>query len=137
LLRTQETRLTTTTAFSNGKLPTNKQCDVALNSAISSRWLTKPSTELSEEGRTLVKDLRDVLEQAKLLFLSKNDGELLQEFIWDAQHITAEDVKKLEGRVNKEEARQHAAQAAEGFKTLGTLLITNGEFRKLRMSDGH
>jgi hypothetical protein len=103
-----------------------------LNSAINSTWLTKPSSELSEDGRTLVKDLRDVIEQAKLLFLSKNEGEMLQEFIWDAQHITAEDFQRLETTVSKEEAQQHANQAAEGFKSLGTLLITNGEFRKLR-----
>lgn len=73
-----------------------------------------------------------MIEQAKLLFLSKNEGETLQEFIWDAQNITAEDFQRLDGTVSKEEAQQHANQAAEGFKSLGTLLITNGEFRKLR-----
>ncbi|EED14903.1 conserved hypothetical protein [Talaromyces stipitatus ATCC 10500] len=118
-------------AFANGKLPSNKQCDVALNSAIKSKWLSSPSKELSEDGRTLVKDLRDVIDKTKLLFLTKNEGELLQEFIWDAQQITGEEFRGASGPVNKESASQDADRAAEGFKTLGTLLITNGEFRKL------
>ncbi|QKX64203.1 uncharacterized protein TRUGW13939_11376 [Talaromyces rugulosus] len=118
-------------AFANGKLPTNKQCDVALNSAANSKWLTSPSSELSDEGKTLVKDLRNIIEQSKNLFLSKNEGELLQEFIWEAQHISGEDFQKLSSPVNKDAAQQDANKAAEGFKTLGTLLITNGEFRKL------
>jgi hypothetical protein len=102
-----------------------------LNSAIKSKWLSSPSKELSEEGQTLVKDLRDVIDKTKLLFLTKNEGELLQEFIWDAQQITGEEFQRISGPVSKESARGDADRAAEGFKTLGTLLITNGEFRKL------
>jgi hypothetical protein len=104
-----------------------------LNSAANSKWLTSPSNELSEEGKTLVKDLRNVIEQSKNLFLSKNEGELLQEFIWEAQQITGEGVQKFSSPVNRDATQQDANKAAEGFKTLGTLLITNGEFRKLRM----
>lgn len=33
--------------------------------------------------------------------------------------------------VSKEDGKQDANKALEGLKTLGTLLITNGEFRKL------
>jgi Family of unknown function (DUF5923) len=109
----------------------NKQCDVALNSAVNSKWLVSPSKNLSLDGQTLVKDLRDVIDTSKLLFLTKNAGELLQEFIWDAQHITGEDFAKISGPVDRDSARQDADKAAEGFRTLGTLLITNGEFRKL------
>jgi hypothetical protein len=102
-----------------------------LNSALASKALTKPSPELSEEGRVLVEDLRKVIEQAKTLLLSKNDGQLLQEFIWEAEHISADEVQKPDVAVGKESAEQDAARAREGLKSLGTLLITNGEFRKL------
>ncbi|KAL2860733.1 uncharacterized protein BJX67DRAFT_386370 [Aspergillus lucknowensis] len=118
-------------AFKYGKLPSNKQCDVALNTALASDALTKPSQELSEEGRALIEDLRQVIEQAKTLVLSKNDGQLLQEFLWDAEHISGEAVQKPEVSVDRESAEQDAARAREGLKSLGTLLITNGEFRKL------
>lgn len=82
-----------------------------------------------------MKDLRDVIEQTKLLFITKNEGDLLQEFIWESQHIRPPDVTKMDGPpVDRESAKQDATNAAQGLKTLGTLIITNGEFRKLRMS---
>lgn len=119
-------------AFKNGKLPSNKQCDVALNSALNSKALASPPKDLSEEGRVLVEDLRKVIEQAKKLILSKNEGQLLQEFIWQAEHISPEDLQeKPDVPLNKESAQQDGKQASEGLKTLGNLLITNGEFRKL------
>jgi len=119
------------TAFANGKVPSNKQVDVALNSALASRPLSNPSERLSEEGRKLVGDLRDVIEQAKLLILSKNEGNLLQDFIWQCQQIDAGNAKLPGAAVDKDTAQQHGNQALEGLRTLGTLLITNGQFRKL------
>lgn len=118
-------------AFKYGKLPSNKQCDVALNSALNSKALAKPSQELSEEGRVLVQDVRKVIEESKKLILSKNDGQLLQEFIWDAQRISADDVQKPQIAGTRDSAEQDAAKAKEGLKSLGTLIITNGEFRKI------
>lgn len=79
-----------------------------------------------------MKDVRDVIEQAKKLILSKNDGQLIQEFIWEAQQITSGDAQKPNAPVGKDVAKQDGSQALEGLKTLGTLLITNGEFRKIR-----
>ncbi|PWY95116.1 hypothetical protein BO94DRAFT_218982 [Aspergillus sclerotioniger CBS 115572] len=118
-------------AFKNGKLPSNKQCDVALNSALTSKALSSPSQELSGEGQALVKDLRHVIEHAKKLVLSKNEGQLLQEFLWEAQNISSGDTEKPGVPVTKDSAQQDAQEALEGLKTLGRLLITNGEFRKL------
>ncbi|KAF7588129.1 hypothetical protein BBP40_006129 [Aspergillus hancockii] len=119
-------------AFKSGKLPSNKQCDVALNSALKSKALTSPSKELSEEGQALVEDLRDVIEHAKQLILSKNDGQLIQEFIWEAQSLTGDHIQeKPDVPLSKESAQQDGREALEGLKTLGDLLVTNGEFRKL------
>ncbi|KAL1999471.1 hypothetical protein VTN02DRAFT_4460 [Thermoascus thermophilus] len=119
-------------ALSNGKLPTNKQCDVALNSVLKSRPLSSPPKELSADGKQIVSDLREVIIQAKRLFLPKNEGELLQEFIWNAQHIGGAAMPQPDGpAIEKDTLRQDVNEAFEGMKTLGTLLITNGEFRKL------
>lgn len=119
------------TAFSNGKAPSNKQIDVALNSALTSRALATPSKKLSEDGQHMVTDLRDVIKQAKLLLLSKNEGNLLQEFIWDAQGITGANANTPNLPVDKATAQQHGDQALDGFKTLGRLILSNGQFRKL------
>jgi hypothetical protein len=103
-----------------------------LNSAITSKALSSPPKELSSEGQALVKDLRVVIDEAKKLILSKNEGQLLQDFIWEAQKIgTGEAPVQPNVPVSKESAQQDADRAVEGLKTLGTLLITNGEFRKL------
>jgi hypothetical protein len=118
-------------AFANGKVPSNKQIDVALNSALSSKALSSPSSKLSSEGRDLVADLKEVIQQAKHLLLSKNEGNLLQEFIWDTQHLDGSSAKLPSAPTDKDTARQHGDQALDGLKTLGRLILSNGQFRKL------
>lgn len=102
-----------------------------MNTALEWQYLNKPSTKLSAEGQKLVADLRVVIEQAKILLLSKNQGNLLQDFIWQTQRIGAGDAKGVSAPLDKDTATQHGQQALEGLRTLGQLLITNGQFRKL------
>jgi hypothetical protein len=119
-------------AFALGKTPSNKQIDVALNSFLASPALSEPSPKLSEEGRKLVADVRDVVEKAKVLILTKNEGNLLQDFIWQTQQISGGGATLPNAPVGKDVAKQHGNEALEGLRTLGTLIISNGQFRKLR-----
>ena len=111
----------------------NKQIDVAMNSALAWGPMSNPSKKLSADGQRLVADLRDVIEKAKVLLLTKNDGNLLQDFIWQTQAIATDTEKpnKPNVPVEKETAKQQGQEALEGLRTLGELLITNGQFRKL------
>jgi hypothetical protein len=118
-------------AFAQGKAPSNQQIDVALNSALTSSALNSPPDQLSEEGKSLVADLKNVIEQAKLLLLSKNEGNLLQEFIWETQQISTSGTALPGAPVDKETAKQHGNDVLAGLRTLGTLIISNGQFRKL------
>lgn len=111
----------------------NDQIDVALNSFLESKALSSPSQKLSSDGQGLVADVKEVVREAKNLLLSKNDGNLLQDFIWQTQQFDAKSVSVPNAPVDKETAQQHGNQALEGLRTLGTLIITNGQFRKLRM----
>lgn len=111
----------------------NDQIDVALNSFLESKALSNPSPKLSPEGRALVADTREMIKQAKYLLLSKNHGNLLQDFIWQTQQFDPKTVNIPGAPVNKETAQQHGNKALEGLRTLGTLIITNGQFRKLRI----
>ena len=111
----------------------NKQIDVALNSFLASRALSSPSPKLSEEGKHLVKDVREVVEQAKILLLTKNDGDLLQDFIWQTQHLGSGGAQLPGAPIDKNTAQQHGNQALDGLRTLGTLILSNGQFRKLCM----
>lgn len=76
-------------------------------------------------------DLRDVIEQAKILLLTKNEGNLLQDFIWQTSQISGGNAKLPGAPIDKTTAQQHGNQALDGLRTLGTLLISNGQFRKL------
>ncbi|OLN83716.1 Uncharacterized protein C32A11.02c 2 [Colletotrichum chlorophyti] len=118
-------------AFQAGKVPSNDQIDVALNSFLSSKALSSPPEKLSPEGKALIADARDVVNQAKNLLLSKNQGNLIQDFIWQTEQFDAKGVNVPGAPVNKEVAQQHGDKALEGLRTLGTLIITNGQFRKL------
>lgn len=103
-----------------------------MNSALEWRGMSSPSKKLSSEGQHLIADLRDVIEKTKIMLLTKNDGNLLQDFIWQTQAIGGNGVQKPGMPVDKDTAKQHGNQAVEGLRTLGTLIITNGQFRKLR-----
>lgn len=111
--------------------PYSEQIDIALNSLLASQPLASPSTKLSEEGRHLVADLKEVIRQAKHLLLSKNEGNLLQDFIWQTENLDGGNASLPGAPVDKETAKQHGNQALEGLRTLGTLIISNGQFRKL------
>lgn len=105
---------------------------MALNTALAWKPLQSPSTKLSQDGQKLVTDLRDVVEKAKILLLTKNDGNLIQDFAWQTQSMGAGNASTPNAPIDKETAQQHGQQAVEGLRTLGQLLITNGQFRKLR-----
>lgn len=109
----------------------NEQIDITLNSFIESHALAKPSEKLSAEGQRLAKDFRNVVEQAKSLLLTKNHGELLQDFIWQCQKIDGGAATIPGAPVDQATAQQHGQQAKDGFKTIGQLIISNGQFRKL------
>ena len=103
-----------------------------MNSALAHKSLATPSKKLSPEGQKLIADVRNVIEQAKILALTKNSGNLLQDFIYHSQQLSAGSTTSAPNApVDKATAKQHGNEATEGFRTLGTLLITNGQFRKL------
>jgi hypothetical protein len=89
--------------------------------------MTSPSKKLSAEGQGLVKDFQDVVRQAKYMLLTKNEGNLLQDFIWQTQQIDGGNAATPNTPVDKETAKQHGNQALDGLRTLGTLIITNGK----------
>lgn len=95
------------------------------------RFLSSPSPKLSSEGKHLISDSRAAIEQAKVLLLTKNQGNLLQDFIWHCEQISGGQAAKPGAPIDKSTAQQHGNEALEGLRTLGTLIIANGEFRKL------
>lgn len=120
-------------AFKNGKLPTNEQINQSLTSAVESKLLAKPNESLSDEGKVLINDLKDVINQAKTLFLTKNSDQLLQDFIARTSEASnmQNPAKDANAPVTKSQFEQDRERMLEGLKTLGTLILSNGQFRKL------
>ncbi|KAJ2968260.1 hypothetical protein NQ176_g9270 [Zarea fungicola] len=118
-------------AFQAGKVPSNDQIDVALNSFLQSKALSKPSEKLSDDGKLLVEDTREVVRLAKNLLLSKNEGNLIQDFIYQTTQFDPQSVSSPNAPITKDAAQKDGEEALQGLRTLGTLLITNGQFRKL------
>jgi len=123
-------------AFSLGKLPSNKQIDVALNSLINNKQLQEPNSALSEEGKSLLQDFCNVVAQAKTLILIKNHDEILQEFIWHTEQLgLAGEAPGSAGAptapVSNTAAQKDKEDVLRGLRTLGTLIVSNGQFRKL------
>ena len=102
-----------------------------MNSFLASKPLSNPSAKLSPDGKRLVEDTREVVKQAKLLLLSKNEGNLLQDFIWQTTQFDPKSVNAPGAPITKDAAQRDGEEALQGLRTLGTLLITNGQFRKL------
>ncbi|TGZ77263.1 hypothetical protein EX30DRAFT_323876 [Ascodesmis nigricans] len=121
-------------AFTAGKVPSNKQIDVALSSLVSHKKLREPNGKLSDEGKVLLEDFRTVVEEAKRLLLVKNHDEALQEFIFETTQLGQKggpSTSTPNAPVSKETANRDGEEALEGLKVLGRLMITNGQFRKL------
>lgn len=134
-------------AFKQGKMPSNAQADIALNSLLSSDLLNPDSAwnrKLSSDGRQLIKDSAAVVESAKVLWLTKNRDNLFQEFLWHSAHVGDSSKHKtsneptitgdapLTSRDSATLYEDHHDNVS-GLKNLGTLIITNGQFRKLCM----
>ncbi|KPI35148.1 uncharacterized protein AB675_1363 [Cyphellophora attinorum] len=102
-------------AFANGKPPSSL---IAIKEAV-------------QRGSRASRRLKEVIKQAKHLLLSKNQGNLLQDFIWDCQNLDGGNASLPGAPTDKETAKQHGNEALDGLKTLGTLILSNGQFRKL------
>lgn len=115
-------------AFSHGKLPSNRQIDVALTSFLNHSQLRNPNRNLSSEGRVILEDFRNVVDEARRLVLIKNHDQAIQEFIWNATQLGHNGVAGSApgAPVGKDAAREDGQRGVEGLKTLGQLIITNG-----------
>ncbi|KAF7314973.1 hypothetical protein MIND_00011400 [Mycena indigotica] len=121
-------------AFRRSRMPTNAQIGdtieyIKANSPVDEK-------KLSFEGRKLVNDIRDILTTLSSLIREKNDGEILQRFVWatrgvDTATLTPSDDDKTKGKEDVAKAKRDAQEASHHLRTLLSLILTNAEMRKL------
>jgi len=123
--------------FREGKYPSNKQIDETLQYTLHHSPVDQK--KLSHEGRELIEDVQSIIETARRMVMEKNDDELFQNFLWETRQVDSQKVNPASSAggtgvgapVAKDDVKEDANQAAVHLKTLGKLIFTNSEVRKL------
>lgn len=136
-------------AFRQGRYPSNDQIDSALKYVLERSPVDQD--QLSPDGRKLVQDCRDIIETARIIVQEKNSDELFQNFLWNTNSVDLSDAKKDQNEVLSVEKSKvqddryqgmcrfsssstrspHRDAAARHLRTLGNLIATNTEVRKI------
>ncbi|CAL1710558.1 unnamed protein product [Somion occarium] len=119
-------------AFKQSRMPTNDQIDHTLKYVLTHSPV--PENDLSQDGKKLVQDSRDIIETMRLIVQEKNRDELFQNFVWHTRDTDFDQAKKDPNDVipvDKEKAKSDGQQAAQHLRVLLSLILTNAEVRKL------
>jgi hypothetical protein len=133
-------------ALSLGFMPSNEQVVVNLRSLLSADILNPDNPELSDSGRLLVKFSKQWLHQFIDLLQHKNSEDQIQDFIWYLTKARLSiDVNDIARRTTRSKAKADATagesiqlsrpnqanlpQAYQSLQTVGSLLLTNSDFR--------
>lgn len=117
-------------AMSKGYMPSTEQVIINLRTFLASDLLDMNNPELSESGRRLIKYTRAWLTQFMDLLQHKNERDQIQDLIWFlTKSRISVDVEDLAQRASKTRAKADTAAAYQSLKTVGSLLLTNSDFR--------
>ena len=117
-------------ALTKGYMPSNEQTIVNLRTLLASDLLNANTKDLSESGRLLIRNCRGWLKLFIELLRNKNNGDQIQDFIWYlTQSRISLDLNDVSNQASKVKARADAAATYESFRTVGSLLLTNSDFR--------
>ncbi|KAL8381580.1 hypothetical protein RB595_005727 [Gaeumannomyces hyphopodioides] len=124
-------------ALSQGYMPTNEQLIVNLRTLMASELLrpSPPADDLSDSGRALLHFSRETLKNIIELLQHKNSEDQVQDFIWHLSQVRVSvDFEDIANRASKAQSKARTAAAYESLRTVGSLLLTNSDFR-LFLSD--
>lgn len=119
-------------ALYNGFMPTTDQAVAHLRALLVSDFLNPANPTLSQAGRQLSRDCRVWIRTLIDLLCDKNGGNQIQEIIWNfSKSRISVDTGDLAGRASLSKAQADTAAAFESLRTIGSLLMTNSDFRLL------
>lgn len=126
-------------AVQAGKLPSQAQVDRALDALTSKNSFLSPDRrrgegKLSDNGRVILEDVKNVLQKLKVWLDAKNKGDVLQEIFYHSQRASLDgdanvnlDVK---APASTSEVKKDANDLAETFQTLGKLVLNQAQVLK-------
>ncbi|KAF2115574.1 hypothetical protein BDV96DRAFT_575714 [Lophiotrema nucula] len=122
-------------ALSKGFMPSNEQVIVNLRSLLAADILNPDNPDLSDSGRLLVKYTKQWLHEFIDLLQNKNSEDQIQDFMWYlSKSRVSVDVEDIARRTSKSKTKADVAAAYSSLQTVGSLLVTNSDFR-LFLSD--
>ena len=117
-------------ALTKGYMPSNEQTISNLRTLLAADILNANNPELSESGRLLIRNCRGWLKLFIELLRNKNNADQIQDFIWYlTKSRVSLDIQDISNQASKVKARADAAATYESFRTVGSLLLTNSDFR--------
>ncbi|KAL9639773.1 MAG: hypothetical protein Q9164_000709 [Protoblastenia rupestris] len=117
-------------ALSTGFMPSTEQVIVNLRTLLASDFLNPDNPDLSDSGRLLLKYCKQWLTQFIEVLRSKNDDDQIQDFMWLlSKSRLSVDTDDLAKSASKIKTKADATAAYESFRTVGSLLLTNSDFR--------
>ncbi|KAF2478061.1 uncharacterized protein BDR25DRAFT_338738 [Lindgomyces ingoldianus] len=117
-------------ALSKGFMPSNEQAIVNLRSLLSADMLNPDNPDLSDSGRLLVKYTKQWLHEFISLLQHKNNSDQIQDFVWYlSKSKISVDVDDIAQRASRAKSKADAVAAYRSLQTVGSLLLTNSDFR--------
>ncbi|TGJ82630.1 hypothetical protein E0Z10_g6132 [Xylaria hypoxylon] len=117
-------------ALSKGYMPSNEQTIINLRTLLASDVLSPDSPDLSGSGQRLVRLTKQWLQQFIVLLNNKNSKDQIQDLIWFlVKSRVSIDIDDIAVRAKSIEAKADTAAAYQSLRTVGSLLLTNPEFR--------
>ncbi|OQO11584.1 hypothetical protein B0A48_03311 [Cryoendolithus antarcticus] len=117
-------------AISKGYMPSTEQTIINLRTLLASDILNPENADLSDSGRLLTKHTKTWLTQFMDLLQHKNDKDQIQDVIWFLSKSRIDvDVEDITRRASKSKAKADTAAAYKSIQTIGSLLLTNSDFR--------
>lgn len=117
-------------AMSVGFMPSTEQLIVNLRTLLASDLLNPDNPDLSDSGRLILKFSKQWLTQFIETLRNKNDGDQIQDFIWFlSKSRVSLDTDNIARSASNVKAKADAKAAYESIRTVGSLLLTNSDFR--------
>lgn len=117
-------------ALTKGYMPSTEQTIINLRTLLASDVLNPDNPDLSDSGRRLARLTKQWLHQFISLLKNKNDRDQLQDLIWFlAKSRVSVDLEDLQRQARKSKVKADTAVAYKSLQTIGSLLLTNADFR--------
>ncbi|KAI6559598.1 hypothetical protein MCOR03_004770 [Pyricularia oryzae] len=119
-------------ALTKGYMPSNDQAIVNLRTLLASELLNPPADDgdLSGSGRAVLHYSKQTISHLMELLQHKNADDQIQDFVWYlSQARMSVDMEDIVERAGRAQARANTAAAYSSLKTVGSLLLTNSDFR--------